>query len=120
MSDRSWYPMTTITPPRGQSRRRDSRTPSTETIHDKALRLIEADAVTIRFQGDHLVDADVQGDHGKYPVVVYVGDEIMCWCPAHRKYGFTGDCAYQLAVVAVALQRNTGLPPAVTLGKVSV
>lgn len=91
-----------------------------ETIHDKAIRLIEAGAVTIRHQGDTLIDADVKGDHDTYPVVVYVGDEIICWCPAHREYGFTGDCAYQLAVVAVALERNTGLPPAITLGKVGV
>ncbi len=85
-----------------------------ESIHAKALRLIEAGAVTIRFQGTHVIDADVRGDHGSYPVVIEVGDRERCMCPA------TGDCSHLLAVLAVALQRNTGLPPAVTLGKVSV
>ncbi len=85
-----------------------------ESIHEKALRLIEAGAVTIRHQGDNLVDADVRGDHDTYPVVVEVGDRERCMCPA------SGDCSHLLAVLAVALQRNTGLPPAVTLGKVGV
>ena len=85
-----------------------------ESIHDKALRLIEADAVTIRFQGDHVIDADVRGDHATYPVVIEIGDRERCMCLA------SGDCSHLLAVLAVALQRNTGLPPAVTLGKVGV
>ncbi len=89
-------------------------TRSTETIHEKALRLIETGAVTIRFQGDHVIDADVEGDHGSYPVVIDIGESERCWCPA------SGDCSHMLAVVAVALQRNTGLPPAVILGKVGV
>ncbi len=86
----------------------------TETSHDKALRLIEAGAVTIRFQGDHVIDADVHGDHDTYPVVIEIGDRDRCRCPT------SGDCSHLLAVLAVALQRNTGLPPAVTLGKVGV
>lgn len=85
-----------------------------ESIHEKALRLIEAGAVTIRHQGDNLIDADVKGDHGSYPVVIEIGDRERCWCPA------TGDCSHVLAVLAVALQRNTGLAPVVTLGKVGV
>ncbi len=85
-----------------------------ETIHEKALRLIDTGAVTIRHQGDTLIDADVQGDHDSYPVVIEIGDRERCWCPA------TGDCSHVLAVLAVALQRNTGLPPVVTLGKVGV
>lgn len=85
-----------------------------ETIHDKALRLVEAGAVTIRFQGDTLIDADVKGDHGSYPVVIEVGDRERCWCPA------SGDCSHILAVLSVALQRNTGMLPAVILGKVGV
>ena len=89
-------------------------TRTTETIHEKALRLIKADAVTIRFQGDHVVTAEVEGDHGTYLVVVEVGDEMRCYCPA------SGDCSHMLAVLAVALQRNTGMPPAVILGKVGV
>ena len=91
-----------------------------ETIHEKALRLIGAGAVTIRHQGDNLIDADVKGDHGTYPVVIEIGDEVRCYCPAHKKYGFTGDCSYQLAALAVALERRIGLPPAVMLGKVGV
>ncbi len=86
----------------------------TESIHEKALRLIGAGAVTIRFQGDHVIDADVQGDHDTYPVVIEIGDRQRCMCPA------TSDCSHLLAVLAVALQRNTGLPSAVTLRKVSV
>jgi len=85
-----------------------------ESIHAKALRLIEAGAVTIRHLGLTLIDADVQGDHGSYPVVIEVGDRERCWCPA------TGDCSHVLAVLAVALQRNTGMSPAVILGKVGV
>ena len=86
----------------------------TETIHAKALRLIDADAVTIRHQGDTLIDADVEGDHGSYPVVIEVGDRERCWCPA------TGDCSHVLAVLAVVLQRIIGMLPSVTLGKVGV
>ena len=85
-----------------------------ESIHEKALRLIEAGAVTIRHQGDHVIDADVHGDHDTYPVVIEIGDRQRCMCPA------TGDCSHLLAVLAVALERNTGLPPKVTLGKVGV
>ena len=85
-----------------------------ETIHEKAFRLVAAGAVTIRHQGDNLIDADVQGDHGSYPVVIEIGETEKCWCRT------SGDCSHLLAVLAVALQRNTGLPPAVTLGKVSV
>ncbi len=86
----------------------------TETIHDKALRLIGAGAVTIRHQGDHVIDADVRGDHDSYPVVIEIGDRERCMCPA------SGDCSHLLAVLAVALQRNIGLSPAVMLGKVGV
>ena len=85
-----------------------------ETIHAKALRLIDTGAVTIRHFGDTLIDADVEGDHGSYPVVIEVGDRERCWCPA------TGDCSHVLAVLAVVLQRNTGMLPSVILGKVGV
>ena len=85
-----------------------------ESIHEKALRLIGAGAVTIRFQGDNVIDADVHGDHDSYPVVIEIGDRERCWCRTK------GDCSHLLAVLAVALQRNTGLPPVVTLGKVGV
>lgn len=83
-----------------------------ETIHDKALRLIDTDAVTIRFQGEHVVTADVKGDHDTYTVVIEIGDREWCMCPA------TGDCSHVLAVLAVALQRQTGTKPTVMLGKV--
>ena len=82
----------------------------TETIHEKAIRLIDTDRVSIRFHGNHVVDADVTGDHGLYAVVIYVGDSFRCWCPA------TGDCSHVLAVLAVALQHTTGLVPAWWLG----
>lgn len=85
-----------------------------ETIHAKALRLIDTGAVTIRLQGDTLIDADVEGDHGSYPVVIEVGDRERCWCRT------TGDCSHILAVLAVALQRNTGMLPSVIFGKVGV
>jgi uncharacterized Zn finger protein len=80
-----------------------------ETINEKALRLINGGAVTVRFFGDYVIDADVQGDHGKYPVVVEVGESVRCWCPA------TGDCSHMVAVLAVALERRIGLPVAVAL-----
>ena len=51
-----------------------------ETIHGKALRLVKAGAVTIRHQGDHVIDADVRGDHDTYPVVIEIGDtDPKCW-----------------------------------------
>ena len=81
-----------------------------ETINEKARRLIAEDRITIRYLGEFLVDADVIGDHGTYAVVVEVGDEVRCWCPA------TGDCSHKLAVLAVALERRIGLPTAVALG----
>ena len=82
----------------------------TETIHEKAQRLIEAGAVSIRFHGNHVVDADVTGDHATYPVRIEIGESFRCWCPA------TGDCSHVLAVLAVALQHTTGLTPSVSLG----
>ena len=82
----------------------------TETIHEKAQRFIAEGRITIRHEGETLVDADVEGDHDRYAVVVEIGDDVRCTCPA------TGDCSHMLAVLALSLARRTGLPTAVALG----
>ena len=82
----------------------------TETINEKAQRFITEGRITIRHEGETLIDADVRGDHDRYAVVVEIGDEVRCTCPA------TGDCSHILAVLALSLARLTGLPTAVALG----
>ena len=80
----------------------------TETIHEKAQRFIAEDRVDILFQGDHYVDGEVRGDHGTYLVMVRVGIDATCTCPA------AADCSHILAVLGVALE-SFGLPTAVML-----
>ena len=81
----------------------------TETIHEKAQRFIAEGRITVRYLGEFVIDADVEGDHDTYPVRIEIGDTAKCWCPA------TGDCSHILAVLALSLARLTGLPAAVSL-----
>ena len=80
-----------------------------ESTHEKALRLIDTGGVTLTFQNDAAVNADVTGDHGEYLVLVTVGERAMCSCPA------TSDCSHILAVLAKALYRAAGVPEWVSL-----
>ena len=81
----------------------------TESTHEKALRLIESDKVTITFQNGAAVNAEVEGDHGEYLVLVTMPDRAVCSCPA------TSECSHVLAVLAKALYRSAGVPVWVSL-----
>ncbi len=87
-----------------------------ETVNDKALRLINTGKVKVRhyddttIKGGVFIYADVDGDNGTYPVIVEVGNDAECGCPA------TTTCSHILAVLAEALYVETGLPATVSLG----
>ena len=76
-----------------------------ESTHEKALRLINDDKVTITFRNNSAVNADVTGDHGEYLVLVTQPERAVCSCPA------TSDCSHILAVLAKALYLASGVPP---------
>ncbi len=68
----------------------------TETVNDKALRLINTGKVLLRRYDEDLIHADVEGDNGKYSVIVIVGETALCGCPARVT------CSHILAVMAEA------------------
>ena len=91
----------------------------TETVNDKALRLINTGKVLLhqydtarrtRSQPQTItIYADVEGDNGTYAVVVIVGETALCGCPARVT------CSHILAVMAEALYIQTGEPATASL-----
>ena len=70
-----------------------------ETFAEKAQRLVDEGRVEAVHNTSFFTEASVQGDHGYYHPIVYVGGSFFCTCKWGAVHSYSTDlCAHALAV----------------------
>ena len=78
-----------------------------ETVIEKAQRLIDTNCVRIATRTPLFTQADVAGDNGWYDVVIYHTGAYSCTCTWHSCNASSSDmCSHALAV-KLTLQKET-------------
>ncbi len=78
-----------------------------ETRAEKAQRLVNEGRVEIVYNDRHAQEAIVQGDHGRYPVTVYISGRYFCPCDWGLYNSYTTNlCAHALAVKLAVEKEN--------------